>query len=450
LDAFDYIAKKKLNKEILRLSIPNIISNLSVPLLGTVDTILMGRQDDPSYLGAIAIGGIIFNVIYWCMGFLRMGTTGITAQAYGRQDDSEIAQTLGRALIVAIGISLVLLICQMMIADVSMFFLNGSPEVEQLGKDYFLVRIWAAPATLGLMALMGWFFGMQNAYIPMVLTIIINIVNIVLSYLFVHQYGMKAEGVALGTVIAQYTGFFLAIGLLIWKYKSYIKQMVLKAIMETAALKHFFLINRDIFIRTALLVFVFTFFTDRSAGMGDVVLAANTILLQFFYWMAYGVDGFAFAAESVIGKYTGKNDRKGMLTGVKLCFMWGMGLALSITLVYAISGQWLLGVFTDQIAIIDAATPYLWWIVLMPLLATPCFIWDGVFIGLTASKALRNSMLVAVPIFLLTYLMIAPSMGNHGLWLAMCIFMLVRGILQLGMWPGLLKQWDNSIKQTTQ
>lgn len=431
-----------MNREILRLSIPNIISNLSVPLLGSVDTILMGKQDDPTYLGAIALGGIIFNVIYWCMGFLRMGTTGITAQAFGRQDDREISHTLGRALIVGLGISLVLLICQFLLVDVSMLLLNGSSEVEQLGKEYFLVRIWAAPATLGLMALMGWFFGMQNAYIPMVLTIIINIVNIGLSYVFVYHYGMKAEGVALGTVLAQYVGFGLAIIFLVVKYRNYLKNMVFKALIEAESLKHFFLVNRDIFIRTALLVFVFTYFTDRSADMGDVVLAANTILLQYFYWMAYGVDGFAFAAESVIGKYTGKKDKQGMLTGVKLCFVWGMGLAVVITLVYALFGQALLGVFTDQMSVIDAAEPYLFWMILMPLLATPCFIWDGVFIGLTASKALRNSMLVAVVFFLLVYQLIAPGMGNHGLWLAMCIFMVVRGFLQLGMWPGLLKNWD--------
>ncbi len=431
-----------MNREILRLSIPNIISNLSVPLLGTVDTILMGKQDDPAYLGAIALGGIIFNVIYWCMGFLRMGTTGITAQAYGRQDNREISLTLGRALIVGIGISLVLLISQVLIADVSLFVLSGSSEVEKLGRAYFLVRIWAAPATLGLMAMMGWFFGMQNAYIPMILTIIINVVNIGVSYVFVHQFGMKAEGVALGTVIAQYVGFLLAILLLVRNYLPYLKQMALKALPEPESLKHFFLVNRDIFIRTALLVFVFTFFTDRSADMGDVVLAANTILLQYFYWMAYGVDGFAFAAESVIGKYTGKNDKQGMLKGVKLCFIWGMGLALAITLIYAVAGQSLLGVFTDQVSIIDAATPYLFWVVILPILATPCFIWDGVFIGLTASKALRNSMLVAVVVFLVTYLIIEPRLGNHGLWLSMCIFMVVRAFLQFGMWKGLLKQWD--------
>lgn len=438
----DVHCSKNLNREILRLSIPNIISNLSVPLLGTVDTILMGKQDDPSYLGAIALGGIIFNVIYWCMGFLRMGTTGITAQAFGREDHKEISLTLGRSLIVGLGISLVLLICQMLIVDFSMLLLNGSLEVEQLGKSYFLVRIWAAPATLGLMALMGWFFGMQNAYIPMVLTIIINIVNIVLSYVFVYHLGMKAEGVALGTVLAQYVGFILALGFLVWKYRFYVKGIVLKALPETESLKHFFLVNRDIFLRTAMLVFVFTFFTDRSANMGDVMLAANTILLQYFYWMAYGVDGFAFAAESVIGKYTGKKDKAGMLKGVKLCFLWGMGLALLATLVYAIAGQQLLSVFTDQVPIIQAASPYLWWVILMPILATPCFIWDGVFIGLTASKALRDSMVIAVIFFLFTYLAIESTLGNHGLWFAMSIFMVVRGIIQLGMWPGLLKQWD--------
>ncbi len=423
-----------MNKEILRLAIPNIISNLSVPLLGTVDTLLMGRQESPEYLGAIALGGIIFNVIYWSMGFLRMGTTGMTAQAFGRKDQTAISQVFGRAMVVALGVSLLLVALQFVIADLSFEVLHASAEVEVLAREYFLIRIWAAPAAIGLLVLMGWFFGMQNAIYPMMLTILINVVNIGFSFLFVHHFGMKAEGVALGTVVAQYVGFVGALLLFLVKYRSYLKGLSMKALMEIEGLKRFFLINRDIFIRTALLVFVFSFFTDRSATQGDLILAINAILLQYFYWLSYGVDGFAFAAESLIGKYKGANDLQQLKRGIRLCFVWGMGLAFSFMVVYWLGGVFLLGVFTKQTAVIEGAKPYLIWLILMPILATPSFIWDGIFIGLTASKAMRDSMLASVLVFMGCYFWLTPNYGNHGLWLSMCLFMVVRWIIQSVWW----------------
>lgn len=316
-----------MNKEILRLAIPNILSNLSVPLLSTVDTALMGRQESAAYIGAVAIGSLIFNFIYWSFGFLRMGTTGLTAQAMGEQNKSAMANILGRAMVTALAGALMVLLLQIPLAGMSFGILNASAEVEGIAKEYFFTRIWAAPATLALYAFMGWFFGMQNAIYPLILTIVINVVNIICNLFFVNKMGMKADGVALGTVIAQYTGVLLAIALFRYRYFDLVKQLSRKIIFEWAGLKRFLALNRDIFIRTFCLIFAFGFFDNQSAMQGDLVLAVNSVLLQFVNWMSYGIDGFAYASESLIGKYLGARDTQNLKKAIRLSFIWAMGFA---------------------------------------------------------------------------------------------------------------------------
>lgn len=422
-----------MNRKILRLAIPNIISNLSVPLLSTVDTALMGRMESESYIGAVALGALIFNFVYWGFGFLRMGTTGLTAQAFGQQDKSRIIQTLGRAMLVALGSAIVILLLQWPVKALSFGIIDGSETVESLARAYFDIRIWAAPATLALYALTGWFLGMQNAFYPMLLTVFTNAVNIAANIVFIRYFDMKVEGVAWGTVIAQYLGVLLGLALFYKKYRYLLVAFSRRAVLELKALKAFLLLNGDIFIRTFLLIFVFSFFTDRSAAQGDLILAANAVLLQYFSWMAHGTDGFAFAAESLIGQYVGARNYALLNKSIKYSFGWGMGLAFAFTLFYGISGEYLLAVFTDQADVIACALPYLWWIVLLPVAATPGFIWDGIFIGFAASKAMRNTMLPAVAAFLVMYYVLAfgTSLGNHGLWIAFLTFMVIRGVVQL-------------------
>ncbi len=290
-----------MNKEILRLAVPNIISNLTVPLLGMVDMALMGRMGSPVYIGAIALGGIIFSVIYMGFGFLRMGTTGFTAQAYGRADKLEIGYALYRALAIALLIALLLIALQKQLGWFSFLLLDGSDEVKALAADYFFIRIWAAPATLALYAFMGWFVGMQNTLIPMYIAIVINLLNIGFNLVFVVWLGMDVDGVAWGTVLAQYSGLLLAIGFYLIKYRKYRIKLSIPLLIEKKELKRFFRVNTDILIRTMLLILTLSFFTSKSAGIGDETLAINSIILQFFFLFSYFMDGFAYAGEALRG-----------------------------------------------------------------------------------------------------------------------------------------------------
>ncbi|MCI4647881.1 MATE family efflux transporter [Phaeodactylibacter sp.] len=417
-----------MNREILRLAIPNIISNISVPLLSSVDTALMGRMSE-LHIGAVGIGAMLFNFIYWNFGFLRMGTTGLTAQAYGQQSDEAVAHTLGRALLVVFGVATLLLLLQWPLGEAGIQLMNTEDRQAGLVRQYFFIRIWAAPATLGLYALMGWFFGLQNAIFPLVLTIIINVANILLSVYLVEYRGMGVAGVAYGTLIAQYIGLIAAFGLAFYRYGHLLGHFQLRAISQWEKLLGFLRVNADIFIRTLCLTGVFGFFYSQSSGQGEMVLAVNTILLQYLNWMSYGVDGFAYASESLVGKYKGAADNPKTRRAIGLSFAWGMGLAALFSLGYGLGGNALLRLFTNQADVILAAQPFLFWMVLFPLLGTPSYIWDGVYIGLTASKSMRNSMLLAFVTFLLAYT-IARGYGNHGLWLAMLVFLVARGGFQ--------------------
>lgn len=418
-----------MNKEILRLAIPNIISNISVPLLSTVDTALMGRLSE-SHIGAVGLGAMIFNLIYWNFGFLRMGTTGITAQAFGQQNKPNIALTLGRALLVAFSIASLLIMLQVPIGQLTFHLMNAPESQLYLLNDYFYIRIWAAPASLGLYAFLGWFFGMQNAIYPLIITLVINVLNIGLNFLFVLHFGMEADGVALSTVIVQYVGLLLAMFLFWWKYRAYAIHLNRKALLLWAELKQFLVINRDIFIRTACLTFAFSFFYSQSAEAGTLILAANVILMQFVNWMSYGVDGFAYAAESLVGKYAGQQDRNMTDKAVRYSFFWGMVLAVLYAFIYGFFAQPILQLFTNQTDVIVATTPFLFWMIIFPIASTSCYIWDGVYIGLTASKAMRNSMLLALVLYLLFHFSLKPMYGNNGLWAALILFMLARAAFQ--------------------
>ncbi len=433
-----------MNREILRLAWPNILSNISVPLLSTVDTALMGHLS-ALHLGAIGIGSMIFNFLYWNFGFLRMGTTGLTAQAYGAGERHEQVLTLARALLLATGLALLLLLFQKPLAEIGMELMNSPETHRPLIMRYFLIRIWAAPASLGLYVLAGWFFGMQNAKYPLYITLFVNFVNIVLSWVLVKNFGMEVEGVAWGTVVAQYAGLLLAIS--IWNVRylplfsmhSGFRQMLSRPCHKLRLLLanhrpflHFLRINRDIFLRTLMLTSAFALFYSRSALLGATVLALNTVLLQFLNWMSYGVDGFAFAAESVVGKYKGKKDAEKLQRAVKLSLRWGMALATLFAALYYFAGEVLTALFTSDQQIQQAVQSYLIWMTLLPFFGAPSYIWDGIFVGLTAARAMRNSMAIAFATYLaMLYLgpHIAPD-PNHALWAAMLVFLGMRGLIQ--------------------
>ena len=419
---------QNINSQIIRLAIPNIVSNFSIPLLGAVDTALMGRLDTEHYLGAVGIGGVIFSFIYWGFAFIRMATTGLTAQAYGKNDSVECGHLLQRSLYIGIICSFLLLIFQWIIADVSFLLINTSSEVEQLARTYFHIRIYAAPATLCLHAFHGVFLGLQNAKYPMLLTIIVNLINVILNFIFVNTLGMNVDGVAIATVIAQYFGLILASILFLTRYRNLLTSWNFRVILVLSKLKLFLRISSDIFIRTLCLVFSFAYFTAKSAALSDTVLAINTILLQYINLMSYAIDGFAFAAESLIGKYKGAQDMKNLKRTTRQIFLWAFLFGAIIMALFAICGNQLLQLFTNKVDLIGKTKPYLIWIVIAPVVNIAAYIWDGIYIGATATKPLRNSMIVAMMLFLGSVYILIPY-GNHGLWAAFTLLLITRGTL---------------------
>ncbi|HIA70085.1 TPA: MATE family efflux transporter [Candidatus Poribacteria bacterium] len=417
-----------MNREILRLAIPNIISNVSVPMLSAVDLMLMGHLSKEQHLGAVAVGGVAFNVIYWGFGFLRMSTTGMTAQAYGADDSERCLSILKVALLFAFISSLLLIISYPIIVEIIFLLIEASSEVEQLAKVYFRICIFAVPATLALHAFHGWFLGMQNARHPMILAIIVNSVNIVLSVLFVKVFQMRSDGVALGTACAQYFGLFLAIVLFLYRYRKLLGNALSLVALDLSILRQFLIISRDIFIRTLCLVLSHAFFTSKSALISDAVLAVNAILLQFIIFVAYAVDGFAFATESLVGKYKGALDYINLKLAVKYAFAWAYIFGCIFSLTFLVVGENILRLFTNQEVIITQAIPYMIWVVLAPIINIAPYIWDGVFLGATATPIMRNAMICStLCIFLPSYYLFIPY-GNHGLWFSLTLLNIARGI----------------------
>jgi MATE family multidrug resistance protein len=417
------------NKDILKLAIPNILSNLSVPLLGIVDTALVGHLSEAYYLGAVAIGGAIFNFIYWGFGFLRMGTTGLTAQALGRKNQTEISEIFYRALIVALGGAVLLIALQYLILNLALIFIHASGEVEFYASSYFFIRIYAAPATLSLYVILGWLLGMQDAKTPLLLTVSGNILNIIFSYIFIYLMDMSSDGVALGTVFAQYFTLIFAVFLLYKKFTVHFVKIPFSHLITLDKFTSFFKLNGDIFLRTMSLVFVFSFFTAKSAEFGDLVLAANTILIQLWMVFSYGIDGFAFAAESLVGKSFGAKDFSTLKKLVETVFLYGGGLGLVFSIVYFVFDDLILSIFTNNNAIISTVMVYWVWTIVAPFINSFCYIWDGIYLGATVSKPLRNSMLFSTFIvFLPAFYLGREFYGNHGIWAAMLFFMAARGI----------------------
>lgn len=418
-----------MNKKILALALPNIITNITIPLLGMVDLGLMGHLGSQVYIGAIALGTMIFNFIFWGFGFLRMGTSGFTAQAYGGRDLKEASHVLVRSVFVAVAGGALLILFQWPVEKLAFWLVKGSPEVEQLAKQYFRIRVWAAPATLAMYALTGWFIGMQNARTPMILAISVNVLNILFSLGFIKLLGMTSDGIALANVLSQCTAVLISVFFLLPYFSKLKQHLTLREALRWEAMKHFISVNKDIFIRTLCLIFTLSFFTTQSAGEGDTMLAVNTLLFMFFYFFSYFIDGFAYAAEALTGRYIGARDRVNLRKAVRILFVWGISLATMFTIIYAAWGRGLVALLTNNTEVLFASIPYLFWIALIPLITFSAFIWDGIYVGATASVAMRNSMvIITLAIFLPAYYLLRGPLGNNGLWLAIMLFMAARGV----------------------
>ena len=420
---------KKGNKEILDIALPSIVSNITVPLLGLIDVAIVGHLGDASYIGAIAIGGMIFNIIYWLFGFLRMGTSGMTSQAFGANDSPETARLLVRSCGAGFIAALILILMQYPIECLSFALIHTTSEIQDLASLYFRICIWGAPAVLGLYGLSGWFIGMQNSRYPMFVAITQNIVNILASLLFVYACEMKIEGVAFGTLIAQYSGFIMAC--LLWKhrYGPLRPHIRIKALTNRHAMIRFFQVNRDIFFRTLCLIAVTTYFTSTGAKQGEIILAVNTLLMQLFTIFSYFMDGFAYAGEALTGKYIGSKQPEALRETIRRLFRWGFGIAIIFTLTYTFLGEEFLRLLTNDQPVIQASKAYFFWAILIPIAGYSAFLMDGIFIGATKTRYMLWGMLLASVTFFVLHWGLQDA-GNHALWGAFIVYLSIRGIAQ--------------------
>lgn len=423
-----------INRKILHIAVPAIVSNITVPLLGLVDVSIVGHLGDTAYIGAIAVGGMIFNVMYWLFGFLRMGTSGMTSQTYGRRELPELVRLLVRSLGVGWTVAFLMILLQVPLRDFALFVMEPTENVRRYAEIYFNILIWGAPAMLGLYSLTGWFIGMQNSRLPMVIAITQNVVNIVVSLVLVFCLGLKVEGVALGTLVAQYAGLFMAFGMWFSVYGRLLRYFCRKDLFGWSRMKEFLSVNRDIFLRTLCVISVMLFFTSAGSWQGEKILAVNTLLMQFYMIFSYVMDGFAYAGEAISGKCYGAGNKAGLSAAVRCLFGWGAVMAVGFTLLYIIGGSSFLSLLTDDKSVVDAAGVYFYWAALIPLTGAAAFIWDGIFIGCTKTRGMLLSMFVSAVTFFAVFCSLRQPMGNHGLWLAFIAYMAMRGFMQTLIW----------------
>ena len=429
----------KMNKEIFRIAIPNIISNITVPLMGLVSAAIVGRDSGTAAaIGALNLGVYIFNFIYWNCSFIRMGTSGLTAQAYGAGDFHETTAMLARAVVISLALSAIVLIFQRPLGEFSLWLMNGNQEV----ADYFYARIWAVPAGILLFGLYGWFVGMQNGVIPMAISIVVNTLHVLFGALFVFSFKMGIVGIAYASVVSQWIGLALAVILVIICFRKTMRPIVLREVLNFASMKRFFQVNGDIIVRTFCNVGVYTFFAAASNKMGvggkcdDVILAVNSTLMQLLMLFSYMNDGFAYAAEAMTGRFIGAKDIVSLKKCLRYCVIWTFATAAVAIALYLAGWEWLFTFFLEngpkeQLSeVLIKAKEYLGWIIAIPLFAALPFMLDGVYAGATLTRAMRNSMLFATLIFFAVYYILVPFIGNNALWLAFLLYIIFRLVLQ--------------------
>lgn len=419
-----------INRQILGLAGPSILANITVPLVGIVDLAISGHLGDAVSIGGIAIGSMLFDLLYWNMGFLRVGTGGITAQAYGRKDWKCAAETFMQGIMTAMAVALVCLLIQWLYVKVAFMLVDCTPEVAAIAKDYFFIRIWAVPATLSLFVFKGWFIGMQNTVFAMVVDIWVNVVNMIASWLLAFHSPMGINGVAAGTLIAQWSGLILASALIMIRYRSILRLASIRQSARWAKIRSFFSINIDLFVRSISLLVVYTGFTALAARFGDTQLAVSSVMMKLLLLYSYFVDGFAYAGEALTGRYIGAQDKENLKATVRWNFFWCMVIAVVSTVLYAVLPRWMISIITDNQEVIEACGPFLFWLLLMPVMSCIAFTWDGIYIGATASRALRNCTIGSAVVFLLLYWATAGKFGVQSIYIAYFGHLVFRSIYQ--------------------
>lgn len=427
------------HSQVLAIAVPIILANVTTPLIGLIDTAVLGQLGDPHYIGGVALGAMIFNFLYWGFGFLRMGTTGLTAQAEGSGDRKETGATLMRALLIAVGAGSLLILLQQPILAAFMQLIGGSEAVETSAADYFDIRIWASPAGLANFAFLGWFIGIGRARTALLLQLLLNGTNAVLDAWFVLGLGLDVKGVAYGSLISEVmaaaAGLWLALSLLKQRGTSF----SLARVLDRAALRRTISVNRDIMIRTVCVLFAFTWFTAKSAEAGDVVLAANSVLMTLTYVAAYFLDGFAFSAETLAGQAIGAQRINRFRDAVRLSTAWAIAFSIAASLIFWFAGDSIINLLTVNEDVRATAREYLVWATLVPIAGVMAYQLDGIFIGATRTADMRNMMLISLTCYLALWAILTPLYGNHGLWASIIIFVGLRA-LTLGMrYPALVR-----------
>ncbi|MFQ5625905.1 MAG: MATE family efflux transporter [Methyloligellaceae bacterium] len=434
---------------VLAIAVPIVLANVTTPLIGLVDTAVLGQLGDPRYIGGVAIGAMLFNLLYWGFGFLRMGPTGLTAQAEGSGDRGEIGATLMRAMLIAASAGMLLIICQQPISAISFALLNGSEAVESSALEYFAIRIWAAPAALANLAFLGWFIGMGRARTALVLQLLLNGTNAILDAWFVLALGFGVEGVAYGTLISEtlaaMTGLWLALGMVKRRDITFESPRIL----NPAAIRRTFSVNRDILIRTLGVIFAFTWFTAKSAEAGDVILAANAVLMTLTHMAAYFLDGFAFSVETLGGQAIGAGRINRFRDAVRLSTLWAILFSAMASAVFWFAGHFIIDVLTVNEAVRASARVYLIWTALVPVTGVMAYQLDGIFIGATRTADMRNMMLLSLAVYLLMWALLTPVYGNHGLWAAILIFLSFRAVTLGLRYPALVRGAFPSAQEQT-
>lgn len=423
---------------VLAIALPIVASNVSTPLIGLVDTAVVGQLPGPHYIGAVALSSTIFTFLYWAFGFLRMGTTGLTAQADGAGDAIEVGAALGRAVLIAAVAGAGLIALQIPISWFAFMMVEGSAAVEGEAQSYFAIRIWSAPAALANYALLGWFIGLGRARIALLLQVLLNGVNTILDAWFVLGSGWGVAGVALGTLIAEFAAAAVGLAIAVRMLTRSGGRPVIASLLAPQHLRRAIAVNADIMIRTLCLLAAFTWFMFQSAASGDVVLAANAVLMQFVSFMAYFLDGFAFAAESLVGRAIGARNRRQFDAAVRLSSLWAGAISIALGLLLMLTGGALIDALTVSPGVREEARAYLVWAALVPVLGVACYQLDGIFIGATRSVDMRNMAIVSLAVFLAAWAILHPAFGNDGLWLALLTLNVTRAVTLAARFPALV------------
>lgn len=423
------------NKETLRLAVPSILANITVPLVGIVDLAIAGHIGDASVIGGIVIGTALFDLLYWNMGFLRTGTGGMTAQAFGRRDWKAATGIFSQGMATAIAVSVIMLAIQWGFAEIMLRFFNCSPEVDRIARSYFFIRIWAVPATLALFVFKGWFIGMQNTLFPMIVDIWVNVVNMGASWLLAFRTPAGLDGIAIGTVTAQWTGLILAASLMYFRYHRTLVSTSILHSMKWKYFKLFFGVNINLFVRSLLMLVVYEGFTYFAARFGDTQLAVSEIMMKVLLLYSYFLDGFAYAGEALTGRAIGEKNPKMLRSIVFWNFFWCFVISIISTALYALFPDRIVGVMTNDAAVLDACKPYFFWMLLMPVVSCIAFTWDGIFIGAIATKQLRGSVGGAALLFVAFCLLFRSQCGPQVIYIAYFLHLLYRSAYMAIVWP---------------